>query len=459
MKFLLLAVAASLSMWVWTGYAQEEDETKKEREEVKDALQGIAESAAEYRGIVDALKKIKVSGYVQAQWRFTDAALPPTGGAYEIGRFSGGAFPGNVKNHFAVRRGRVKINYDNTLTQFVVQIDAIQTGLSVKDAYLIVTEPWLRTFGLQMGIFDRPFGYEISYSSSSREAPERSRLFQTLFPGERDLGAKLIVAPQRGPLTMMRAEVGIFNGSGPTANEYDNYKDLIGRISYQIPIGDEGMELDLGVSGYLGNVRNNTKYRYASGTLAGGQQGFIVDSSASNVGDGVTRSYAGFDAQLYVDVPAVGGGILRGEYVFGKQPGTSGTPSTSQTVSPTAQISGSIYQRDFRGWYLAYIQNIGSREQLVVRYDVYDPNANVNAEDFTPSNTGGGTGLTASDIKFSTLGLGLIHHWDENVKFVLYYEMVKNEELTNFTGAPAGLPAYASDVKDNVLTFRVQYKF
>ncbi len=90
----------------------------------------------------------------------------------------------------------------------MLQIDAIQTGVTVKDAYVLVTEPWTQSLGFQMGIFDRPFGYEISYSSSSRESPERSRMYQTLFPGERELGAKLFYAPQLGPLSFLRADVG-----------------------------------------------------------------------------------------------------------------------------------------------------------------------------------------------------------------------------------------------------------
>ena len=64
-----------------------------------------------------------------------------------------------------------------------------------------------------------------------------------------------------------------------------------------------------------------------------------------------------------------------------------------------------------------------------------------------------------TDIKFSTLGLGWVHHWDDNVKFVFYYELVKNEKLSNLSGTASTLSPYADDVKDNVFTFRVQYKF
>jgi hypothetical protein len=169
---------------------------------------------------------------------------------------------------------------------------------------------------------------------------------------------------------------------------------------------------------------------------------------------GVTRQYLGLDAQFYLDIPSVGGMILRGEYIFGKQPGTSSTSS-----SPAAQPATAAYSREIAGWYLNLIQNIGDREQIVVKYDVYDPNTKVGASDFVSTNTSGASGLTATDVKYSTLGVGLVHHWDDNVKFVLYYEIVQNEKLNGITSASSALYPYREDVRDNVLTLRVQAKF
>ena len=445
MFFGILMLLCHIPAW-----AQDKPVSREELEEVKGALTGLSESFTEYRGYVDALRKIKISGYMQPQYRYTDVINTP----YNIGVFSGGLFPANTKSVFQVRRGRLKVTYDNVLTQFVLQIDAIQSGFTLKDAYVMVTEPWTKAVGFQMGVFDRPFGYEISYSSSSRESPERSRLFQTLFPGERELGAKLFYAPQMGPLSMMRVDVGVFNGSGPTANEFDNFKDIIGHVSYQIPFDQIGLALDLGVSGYFGNVRNNTRYLYTPGTLASGAPGFAVDSTATNVSAGVGRQYYGVDAQLYYDLPVLGGMILRGEYIFGKQPGQSIT-----SISTPAQFASGIYQRDFSGWYLSYIQNIGNANQFVLKYDIYDPNSKVSAADFVTGNTAGSLGLTATDLKYNTLGLGWIHHWDDNVKFVFYYEIVSNEKLINLANTTSTLALYSNDVSDNVFTFRVQYKF
>ncbi len=434
--------------------AQEEKESSKELEEMKAVVDGMNESFAEYRTVVDGLRKIKLSGYLQPQFRITD--LNGTSA-----QFSGGGFPTNSNKLFQVRRGRFKVTYDNVLTQYVLQIDAIQTGFTLKDAYVSVTEPWVQAFGFQMGVFDRPFGYEISYSSSSRESPERSRLYQTLFPGERELGAKFFYAPQTGRLSFVRADLGVFNGSGPTANEFDNFKDLIGHLAAQFPFEDAAAELDLGVSGYFGNVRNNTKYLWADGSPSPGVKGFVVDSSASNLGGGVERTYYGGDAQFYYDLPVLGGTTLRGEFITGKQAGSSSamTPpgsvgSSLTTISPSSQPTGPMYMRDFLGWYVNLIQNLGTKDQIVVKYDVYDPNTNADAVDFVT-----GSNLSSADVKFSTLGFGFIHHWDEYVKFVFYYEIVTNEKLNSAASSVSSLAPFVDDVRDNVFTFRTQVKF
>jgi hypothetical protein len=424
----------------------QEAATKEEVEGIRATLQDMSEAFTEYRGYVDVLRKTKITGYMHMQFRYTDVMNAP----WTIGNFSGGAFPSNVKNVFQVRRGRLKVNYDNVLTQFVIQADFIATGVTLKDAYISVTDPWMRSFGVQAGIFDRPFGYEISLSSSNRESPERSRMFQTLFPGERDLGAKVFFSPQLGLLTGLRADIGLFNGVGPNANEVDNFKDVIGRVSYQLPFEEANAALDFGVSGYFGNIRSATKYMYTIADPGTGMKRFVVDSSAINVSAGVPRTYVGVDAQLYLNVFDFGGTILRGEYVAGKQPGTLASNASLQ-----AAVSGDVAKRSFHGYYLYLIQNLGSADQVVVKYDAMRPNTEVEVSDFRT-----GTNLTVADIPFRTLGLGYIHYLDDNVKVVAYYELIANESLDPaLLTASSALYPYTSNARDNVLTIRMQYKF
>ncbi|MBA4311415.1 MAG: hypothetical protein C0417_02180 [Chlorobiaceae bacterium] len=427
--------------------------TKDEVTEVKGAVDGINETVLEMKSTLDALKKIKISGYIQAQYQVAESA--------GVGSYAGGNFPQNVKSRYQVRRGRFKINYDNDLTQYVLQLDVTQSGVGIKDAYVSIKEPWYRAASLTAGVFDRPFGFEISYSSSSREAPERSRLFQTLFPGERELGAKIELAPENGPLSYFNLKAGVFNGVLSNANENDRNKDFIGRAGFQLPFDEEGLAIDGGFSVYTGTVTANSKKIYEIDNSSSIKK-YIVDSTITNLGNGFDRNYYGFDLQLYYDVPVIGGATLRGEYIWGKQPGTDKSssfynPDAAGTTDTKSSIDGKkvtdIYMRNFNGWYLNFVQNIGLKNQFVAKYDVYTPNKDVTANDIGAV----GSNLNAGDIKYSTLGLGWIYHWDSNVKFVLYYDWVKNEKVNSL--ASGTLAPFKEDLKDNVLTFRMQYKF
>ena len=62
-----------------------------------------------------------------------------------------------------------------------------------------------------------------------------------------------------------------------------------------------------------------------------------------------------------------------------------------------------------------------------------------------------GTNLTLADVKFSTLGVGFVRHLNSQTKLILYYDIVKNE--------PTQLSGYTADLKDNVLTLRLQFRF
>lgn len=414
--------------------AQEQQDTliilDEKISEVKGQVEGINETVLEMKSTLDALKKIKLSGYIQSQFQSIE-----TDGAAS---FSGGNFSAGMHNRISVRRGRLKVTYDNDLTQYVLQLDATERGLGLKDAYIYTKDPWLKTFALKGGVFDRPFGFEIGYSSSSREAPERSRMFQTLFPGERDLGASIEIFPTAEILNHFNFKGGLFAGNGVNA-EVDNQKDFIGRLGFALPFYEENLAIDGGVSGYFGKVKLATgKYLYTvdNPTLA-------IKDSTTNVG-WADRNYIGFDMQIYYDIPVLGGFSLRGEYITGKQTGSS-----SSSTSPTALQTGDLYLRKFSGFYVNYVQNIGDRNQLVVKYDVYDPNTSVSADEI---GNAANAKLGAADLKYSTLGLGLVHYWDDNIKFVLYYDLVKNEKTSK-------IAAFKDDLKDNVLTFRIQYRF
>ena len=430
---------------------------------------------------VDLLKRLKISGYVQAQWQ---RAQQPG-----IESFAGGNFPTNVQNRFSVRRGRVKVAYEWDFSQFVLQIDVTERGVAIKDAYASLTDPWTKYFTVTGGIFNRPFGYEIAYSSSNRESPERSRFTQTLFPGEREVGAKLLIqAPKTSRFNFLSLEGGIFNGSGPVTSDFDSYKDFMGRLAITRNTTSEKIRYGLGVSYYRGGWRQGTasNYQMDEVTLESSQKlnVFHVDTSAS-VGDRLKREYVGADLQLAFDFP-FGITQIRSEYVFGTQPGTSkssispitqpvGDPFyvTTAITDEEGNITGystvagkqeslDAYLRKFNGFYLYFIQNIGqTKHQFVFKYDWYDPNKDVKGDDIASSAIElpkGYKATNAVDLTYNTIGVGWAYRWNAHVKLSAYYDFVRNETSSHLTNSNA-LKDFSKDVEDDVFTLRLQYKF
>jgi len=386
-------------------------------------------------------RKLKISGYLQVQYQKADTA--------GISSYAGGDFSSNVDNRIAVRRGRVKFAYDNENAQAVMQFDITEKGLAIKDAYLTILEPWLNTVSFTGGVFDRPFGYEISYSSSLRESPERSRVFQTLFPGERDLGARLsLQAPKTSRWNFLRLDLGLMNGNG-TNVETDSYKDFIGHLSVVKVSSDEKWKWGMGVSCYEGGYAAPTTKSYKMSNVDG-IQAFVSESIQK--GDRTKRQYFGLDGQVSCDW-APGITQVRAEYLMGSQPGVA-----AKSGSLIAAATGDVFNRDFNGYYVYLIQDIlDTPLQAVIKYDVYDPNTAVKGNEIGKTATGG-VATGAADIKYNTLGLGLNYRWSSNVKMMAYYDIVKNE-TTSLLPASSTLSDLANDRKDNVFTFRIQYKF
>lgn len=93
------------------------------------------------------------------------------------------------------------------------------------------------------------------------------------------------------------------------------------------------------------------------------------------------------------------------------------------------------------------IQDLGNLPlSAVIKYDWYDPNAKIAANDIGLNQTG------KADIAYSTLGLGFVWQVVNSVRVQAYYDIVNNEKSENLSG-------YEKDIKDNVFTLRLQYKF
>lgn len=390
--------------------------------------------------IYQKFDNIKFSGYIQPQFQVAHA--PGTKS------FNGGDFPDSVNNRFMMRRGRIRIDYVHLNqegmpgVQFVLQFDGSERGVFIRDFWGRVFENKFHFFAFTMGMFARPFSYELNLSSSDRESPERGRMSQLLMKTERDLGAMISFEPRKNhPLKYLKIDAGIFNGPGLSATtDFDSHKDFITRVAIKPIAVFRNNFLSAGISWFNGGMLQNTKYLYK---VSSATKQFVIDSSLSNSGSIVPRKYYGADIQWKIK-SKMGFTIFRAEYMFGKQ-----TASHNSSETPAGKLNGTegYYTRNFNGAYFYLLQNLFSlKHQLIVKYDWYDPNAEVKSNQITVPG-----GFTSADIKYSTLGLGYCYYINENVKALLWYEVVKNEGT--------GLPGYTEDVKDNVFTFRLQFRF
>ena len=403
---------------------------------------------------VRLLQKFKVSGYIQAQYQFaqTDAdgtnfKLTQRRNAYETSELKD-------FGRFGLRRGRFKFTYEDGIASGVVQIDVTEKGISTdrnvvmfKDIYLQIKDPWFGTSNLKAGIFDRTFGHEIAYSSSRRESPERSRIFQSLFPDERDLGVALTLQPaSSSPLKIFKLEGGLFAGNG-IKPMYTNHMDFIGHLTVNKPIGYNTV-ISGGISAYLGGTLQQNAQTYVIKNKE-----WVVDSDTrDNIGKYAKRQYFGIDFQL-VTMTSAGLTQLRAEYIFGEHPGDAGGayPFNFNGLPPATPV----YMRKIDGGYALLTQDLGqSPLSVIVKYDWYNRNKDISGNDIR----------NANELAMSNIGLGMYWRINPALRLTAYYDIVKNEttnQLTDTKNEDGKITAYGwdKDRKDNVFTLRLQYKF
>jgi len=383
-------------------------------------------------------KRLKITGYLQPQYQYIDSAGAPS--------FAGGDFVNGTSKYFSrfmMRRGRFKFTYDYQNVRFMINTDATEKGLNMRETYVRVADPWLDVFSITAGLLQDQFGFEVTQSSSDRETPERARYNQTLFPTERDLGVfGSVVLPKSSPLYGLKVDVAVMNGAAGVVPEFDSNKDYSGRIQYSKTSASERLRFAIGTSGYYGGYRIGTVKDYNASTLTNGDKGFLFATDTANHNRLARRIYMGADAQFTIDWP-VGITTIRAEYIQGEQPGTDKS-SKSPAVLPTS----AIFHRQFNAGYFYFIQDIGqSKFQVVFKYDWYDPNVKVAGKEIGKT----GTNTKLADIRFDTYGFGTTYRLNSNVKLMLYYDLVKNENTL--------VAGYTGDIKDNVFTCRLQFKF
>ncbi|MDO4695720.1 hypothetical protein [Porphyromonas sp.] len=380
---------------------------------------------------ISALSKLKISGYMQTQLQ-----VGQENSALKVGDKRGAA-ESETWNRIGVRRGRLRVTYTEGLFTGVFQFDVNEKGVGVRDAYLGVKLPKMGRSNIVAGVINRPFGHEIEYSSSQRESPERSLLFETLFPDVRDVGGGLTLqASENSPISFLKFEAALVAGNG-IKKETDSRLDFIGSLLAEKKLNNN-VKGAFGISYYNGGVYQGTDKVFKIK-----DKSFVAEADAKNMGKYAKREYFGLEGRININ-SALGKTLLSGEYLWGQQPGTEGS---SKSPNSSTLYVGDTYLRRFSGWYAMLVQDLGKLPvSAVLKYENYDPNTEVAGNEIGKGNT------NKADISYNTLGGGLIWKITSSFRAQAYYEIVSNEKSNSLRG-------YESDLKDNIFTLRLQYKF
>lgn len=425
---------------------------------------------------MNILSEFRIQAYIQPEWQRTDTAGGGTGSVKGISGVQGGQFPASANNRFIVRRGRFKLSYEHKnaqdlkIVEFAFQFDATEKGFNaIKDAYGRIIDPWTGWFGIQGGIFLRPFGFESPAPPAFYESPEFSRVNQTVLPNECELGEAIVIeSPAKFTRFYFRADASLVNGEGVGASSnpgaqtgtYQSEKDFIGRIkmgkTFDFNGGSKvqhGLSLCINgtVSAYGGGVLQTTGgvYELENGAFTN------IDVNHADFSNALRRYFKRqyYGAQLELKADYFGGtSTLRGEYISGIQPGTQ-TSSSVPTGAGNAVPGVDLYIRDFRGAMFYAVQSFKQHmhdghtifHDLTVKFDFYNPNTQVKQSQMTA-----GDHFTSADVEYSTLGFGysfVPYNW---FKLMIWYDHVMNAD-TQIPGFQQSYP------KQDVLTIRTQF--
>jgi len=334
------------------------------------------------RSDVSKLKKVSLSGYIQN--RYQTLQNPEDKNAL------------HTDDTFLIRRARVKVTArptDNSVA--VLQLDAGNNKVGVKDAYIQYNTATDQLLGpsYQIGQQNWWFGYEVPYSSSKRETPERALWARRFFPGERDRG--FVLTTPFGPHWL--GTLGVYDGSGiesvntltsvvkdvgppvvktniksssNVARDYNNQKDILANIKYSSP------NAEFGVSAYVGKGIWN-KDRTA------------MDSRTDKI-------RCGADFRYYWDRVT-----FKSEYCRAR-----GVDETDPAkFNPETWVDG---------WYGQLNVNVTRADELVARYESLSQDP-----------------LYPQYGRRTAWNLGYVRFLDDNQKFKLFY-LINQEEKNSF---------------------------
>jgi hypothetical protein len=341
------------------------------------------------------------------------------------------------ETRFLIRRARIRLDAGYGYVHGLVQLDANTVrGPTVR---LLAAELSVRypregetLIELGAGLMFIPFGFETMELANRRMFLEASSWVNAIFPGRRDLGARLAGAWQ-----FLRYVVAVMNGN-PSASaqlplrDPNRGKDVIGRLGAEGPLFSF-LEANFGLSGLWGQgfhagtppTKDTTVVRDVN------EDGIVqlseiqlVPGDPGEPSQNFKRYALGADLGFDYVLPVLGRGRSYGEIIWGKN-----LDRALFVADPIAQ-GRSLRELAFM---LAMRQALTQHAELGVRYDRYD--GDLDASDRQ------GVSLVPVHARVSTWAFALAWCSFAHLRVSVEYDHQKNPFGRSTSGRPTTLAA------------------
>jgi hypothetical protein len=286
------------------------------------------------------------------------------------------------EDRFVIRRARIKaaverwwvagaIEFDgNTVNGPTARILDVEASLKVPPA-----RNELPLFMFTIGGFKIPFGFEIGQSDRDRLFLERSLSERALFPGEYDLGARVL-----GGWRSLRWMGAAMNGEpvgekgGFPYRDPNRAKDYMGRFGAETQLVNSvwvagGVSALKGTGFHPGTPATKSTLQWVDRNADGALQNneiTVIPGTAAVPSQNFSRFAYGGDLRVGGTIPGLGATVVYAEFYFAN--------NLDRAILPADPVA---FGRDYRevGYYFAITQDLGSHAAAGVRYDFYDPDA------------------------------------------------------------------------------------
>lgn len=341
------------------------------------------------------------------------------------------------ETRFLIRRARVRVDAVSRYVGAQVELDGntitgsqvrlMSTGLWAQWPSLHGTTPYLRG---SLGLQKIPFGREVLETDVDRLFLERSQVIRALFPGEYDLGIRLM-----GGVRFVRYSLAAMNGAplgdmSFSARDPNQSKDLVGKLSIDAEPAPwltlrAGASFVYGTGFSPGSLASKDVLVFRDDNDDGQVQPSevqVIRGRAAVPSQNFSRDALGMDAELSVQLPVLGKLIISGELVWAR--------NLDRGLSIADPIAAG---RDLRelGYYVGITQELSPYVRIGLRHDFYDPDADAQEQR--------GTERVPLSTAFSSLTATLAGCYPRYGRLAVEYQHNRNALGRSAAGIPITL--------------------